>query len=70
VIKELQDRRLLDALREVSRSDLRPGLRRKALERYHEIAASTGPSEELEKIRGEVEVLRQELRRSAAKTAA
>ncbi|MDG6946219.1 MAG: M1 family metallopeptidase [Nitrososphaerota archaeon] len=70
VVKQMQDKRLLDALREVSRTDLRAGLRRKALELYHEIAASAGASEELERLREEVEGLRQELRLSAMKTAA
>ncbi|MDG6942009.1 MAG: HEAT repeat domain-containing protein [Nitrososphaerota archaeon] len=70
VIKQLQDRRFLDTLKVVSKSDLRPGLKRKALQLYHELAASVGPAEELERLRSEVEELRSEVRRTAARAAA
>ncbi|MDG6957710.1 MAG: M1 family metallopeptidase [Nitrososphaerota archaeon] len=70
VVKHTQDSRFLDAVRTASRSDIRPGIRRKALELHHELAASAETAEELERLRSEVEDLREEIKRSAAKAAA
>ncbi|MDG6901937.1 MAG: M1 family metallopeptidase [Nitrososphaerota archaeon] len=63
LVRPLGDRRFIDAMKKASSTDRIDQVRRKALETYHELLASTESSAALSKLREEVEQLKEENRR-------
>ena len=67
VIRTLGDARFLDALKDASSGDPDARVRRSALETYHEIVSGVEHASSLAKLRAEVEELKEENRRLAAR---
>jgi len=63
VIRYLGDRRFLEEVKESSRMDRDPRVRRRALETYYELSASAEVSTTISKLKAEVEELKEENRR-------
>ena len=68
-IREVGDRRFLDATKESSQSDKDPRVRRKALETYYELAASVELSTAVNRLKSEVERLKEDNARLANRAA-
>ncbi len=62
LLRTVQDRRFVDALREASKSDQQLHVRRKALGLYYDFASSAESSEAMAKLRAEIEQLKEENR--------
>ncbi|MDA4121510.1 MAG: M1 family metallopeptidase [Thaumarchaeota archaeon] len=62
VVRPLGDKRFLDALRESSRSDRDPRVKRRALETYYELASANESAQAITKLKAEIEELREENR--------
>lgn len=65
VIRHLSDKRFLEEVKESSRTDRDPRVRRRALETYYELSASAEVSTTVSKLKAEVEELKEENRRLA-----
>jgi len=67
VIRALGDMRFIGALKEASSGDPDPRVKRSALETYHEFVAVTEHTSALSRLKEEVDDLKEENRRLAAK---
>ncbi len=66
LVRTLEDRRFIEALKKASGSDREAKVRRKALEVYYQLSASAESSAAISKLRAEVEELKDENRRLAS----
>lgn len=65
LVRPLGDKRFIEEVREASKCDQDPRVRRAALETYYELAGLVERSAEVSKLRAEVELLKEENRRLA-----
>jgi aminopeptidase N len=65
VLRPLGDKRFLDAVRESSKADRDPRVKRRALETYYELASATESANAISKLKVEIEELKEENRRLA-----